>query len=114
MRAILLAVAMTAFAALADGPSRNIDLDRPGALDALRTGNPEHYDRLVVAVASEKALCKNQAIARLAATGPDPCRLRMLMTSYPAKSHLTVRLDDVLYAITLTLDRGDYQLIPAR
>jgi hypothetical protein len=113
MRAILLAAALAALGAYAETP-KNVDLDRPGALDALRSENPEHYDRLVVAIAQEKAICKSLELARAVADRQDPCRLRVLMTSFPPKSHFTMRLDDVLYAMTLTFDRGDYALVPAR
>ena len=114
MRAILLAAALAALGAHAETPKHNVDLDRPGAMDALRSENPDHYDRLVIAIAEEKAICKSLELARAVAGRPDPCRLRVLMTSFPPKSHFTMQLDDVLYAMTLTFDRGDYQLVPAR
>ena len=101
---LFLAAALPAVAA-----SERIDLDRPGALSALRGARPDHYAAVmqqVRHVASQS--CKvdvplyhagaNLNLDRL------PCHAMVVKTSWPAQTELQVPLEDRVYRITVYLD----------
>ena len=93
---------------------RYVNLDEPGALHELSVSNPAHYRQVMTAVSSEKAGCDQAWAHYKIASRTAACRSHLLMTSFPPKGHLTVRLDDVLYAITVTFDTAEYKISRAR
>ena len=118
MRTISMLVAVAAFAAnaqvLPDGP---VNLDKPGALEALQKDKPSHYRAVmqrVHAVGSETC----ESAARVYRTKPDEvtaaCRSRSLRTSFPAQTIERVRVDHTLYQITVYLDPTTYKLARAK
>jgi len=114
MRAFLVVASLAAFAAHGDGLDRYVDLDRPGALEALNASNPGHYRGVMQAVSSQKVACESRWSMLKIAKDTGPCSASLLLTSFPPKSHLTVPLDGTLYAITVRFDTRAYRLTPAR
>ena len=86
----------------AAGPTREVNLDRPGALDALSDSNPAHYARILVILrVSQMESCEHlpQVLktSEGLAIGDVRCDSFTLLTSYPPKRHMTFVLDDVRY-----------------
>jgi hypothetical protein len=101
---LFLAAALPAVAA-----SERIDLDRPGALSALRGARPDHYAAVmqqVRHVASQQ--CKVDVPLYHAGANLDldrlPCHAMVVKTSWPAQTELQVPLEDRVYRITVYLD----------
>lgn len=101
---LILAAALPAVAA-----SERIDLDRPGALSALRGARPDHYAAVmqqVRHVASQQ--CKVEVPLYHAGANLDldrlPCHAMVVKTSWPAQTELQVPLEDRVYRITVYLD----------
>lgn len=98
-------------------PPAYVDLDRPGALEAVERDQPGHYRRIteILSVASEMP-CHTEQFGRVVEAKYEArdgrCGL-MLMTSYPAKRLLTFTLDATRYATVVTM-REESRLVPAR
>ncbi len=100
--AAILAAAFSFAAATVATPTREINLDRPGALEALSDSNPAHYAKvLVILRVSQMESCEHvpQVLKTHEglAVGDVRCESFMLLTSYPPKRHMTFVLDDVRY-----------------
>jgi len=99
---LVAAFSLAASAALA-GPSRYVNLDRPGVLDALSESNPVHYAKiLVILEVAQMESCEHapQILKAKGGLALDDvrCDTFTLLTSYPAKRHMNFVLDDVRYA----------------
>ncbi|MGE5096613.1 MAG: hypothetical protein ACM3SO_15870 [Betaproteobacteria bacterium] len=112
MRAFLVAALFVSFGAAAQSPGP-VDLDRPGALEALQKDNPAHYQTVmerVKAVGGETC----ESAARIYRTQPEQrtaaCRSRQLRTSFPAQTRERIHVGDALYVITIYLDPKTYKL----
>ena len=110
---LFLAAALPALTAAAPashrGTGERIDLDRPGALAALRGARPDHYAAVmqqVRHVASQS--CKVEVPLYHAGTNLDldrlPCHAMIVKTSWPAQTELEVPLENRVYRITVYLD----------
>jgi hypothetical protein len=94
-----------------------VNLDRPGAFAALARENPEHFRRVadVLKIADELP-CHTEkfglTVAKLDARDAR-CGL-MLMTSYPAKRHLSFVLDQTRYVTVVTMRDLGMTLVPAQ
>ena len=98
LAALLLVMATTALA------GRTVDLDAPGALEALQKSNPGHFGKLQNLVA--RTMSRDEASVEriiLAAGGSAIHRGHLIRTSYPARAPLSFVLDDVRYVITVTV-----------
>ena len=110
---LFLAAALPALTAAAPttatAVAERIDLDRPGALSALRGARPDHYAAVmqqVRHVASQS--CKVDVPLYHAGANLDldrlPCHAMVVKTSWPAQTELQVPLEDRVYRITVYLD----------
>ncbi|HEX5044952.1 MAG TPA: hypothetical protein VFV75_18805 [Candidatus Polarisedimenticolaceae bacterium] len=104
MRGTLLIVAL-----LAGGTSavhgRFVNLDRPGAMDALKRENPEHYTAvrgILASVLRQPEPMVEQWI-RVTYKAEDVAYSPVLLATDPPKRTLSFRLDDVRYQTLLTL-----------
>jgi hypothetical protein len=115
VRNLIFVVLWAALAAQA-APAQIVDLDRPGALEALKTEKPQHYAKIIESMDEVQAVPhseKGQRDLRLEIQKPDPTR-RQIETSHPAKTRMTVSVDDVEYRITVVYLKNPATLTPAR
>ena len=111
MKARLLAVAVllslwTTGAGAGDGaPRRFIDLDKAGALEALQQSNFTHYEKvrqiLEGAARQPEANVSHWMLTTFSAQ--DVIYAPIVLTSFPAKRHLSFVLDDTRYDAVITL-----------
>src|SRR5258707_9785374 len=116
MRPLALVLLPCAASAYAATPARTVvDLDRPGAMDALEQANPEHFRRVsgVIDLASEMP-CFTPQFAKLSWAKFDAesagCGV-MLLTSYPAKRQLSFAIEETLYRSTVSI-KSTERLVP--
>ncbi len=116
MRTVLascLLLAAPAFAA----PVQSVDLNKPGALEALQVEHPDHYTQVMEHVrALESHVCTTPPKAIPVKPTPEQsaCEMRVISTSFPAKASLSLPVEDIVYRITVSLDPAGYRLRPAR
>jgi hypothetical protein len=97
-------------------PTRTINLDVPGALEAVAAANPAHYRKLVdiIRVSSEidcHAMLP-MLYTRFGARGS--CAFGgALMTSFPAKRHVRFQIDDTAYVTNVVIRSSPGKVIPA-
>ena len=76
-----------------------VDLNKPGALDRVERDNPRHYRQILAIIRTmQEKSCEE--VLRLYKASHDfgvSCSAHMLMTSWPAKRHLSVVIDGVRY-----------------
>jgi hypothetical protein len=117
MRAMLIMFTLAAFAANAGIPAKPVNLDKPGALEALEKENPDHF-RTVMERVRAVGVETCESAARLYRTQPEQrraaCRSRQLRTTFPAQTTERIRVDQSIYVITVFLDPSTYKIIPAR
>lgn len=109
-------MAVTPASAAPVTPTRTIDLDSPGAMQALEQSNPVHYEKVLKIVEGVIRQPDAKVSRWIAVTfnGRDVSYAPVVMTSYPPKRRLSFALDDTRYVtiVTLTNVRGD--VVPAR
>ena len=115
----LIGVAIIAFAACgwASPPKHFVDLDRPGALDAIERDNPEHYRKIVeILRISQAEPCETLPMILKAQFDADitGCKTFLLMTSEPPKRHVSFTLGDTDYATNAVQTKLGGHLIPAK
>jgi hypothetical protein len=101
MRTVLVASAFL-FSSLALA----IDLDQPGAMEALARENPAHYAK-VEKILSEAPYRPFASVARWIRTefnARDVNTSNLLKTSYPAQARLSFVLDDQPYSKVIRID----------
>ncbi len=102
--ALLLLASFAAFGArTASVTMRLVDLDKPGALEALKRDRPQDYSRVLRAADEVQAVpieSRGQHGLFLDEEKPDPTR-RRIETSDPAKTKITVPAGNVLYSLTV-------------
>jgi hypothetical protein len=114
---ILLVVVLLAVSAVQAATSpRTVDLDKPGALEALKQSRPDHYAKVV------ESMDKAQAVP-YSSNGQHDLRLEVpkagttgnqIETSHPAKTRITIPVDDLKYRITVVYTKHPATLIPAK
>jgi len=113
----LIAVILWAALAVHAAPQpQTVDLDKPGALEALKTNKPEHYAKVVESMEKVQAVpisANGQQDLRLEVQKPDPTR-RQIETSHPAKTRMTIPVDDTQYRITVTYTKNPATIVPAK
>ena len=91
-----------------------INLDQPGVLDELKLQHPQRYQAVSALLrASERAPCQGSEIELLKTRfniRDLECGM-MVLTSYPARRHVTFELDRVSYEATVVL-KGDDRVQP--
>jgi hypothetical protein len=119
MRKILVA-ALAAFLtpAFAAGPSKLVDLDRPGAMESLATENPGHHRRALDLIrVAETVPCKlvpPRTIEAKMDAEKFSCAPTILMTSFPPKRRVAFTLDDTRYQTIVTITDAGARLMPAK
>ena len=92
-----------------------LDLDRPGAMDALARDNPAHYAK-VEKILSEAPYRPSSSIARWMRTefnARDVGMSNLLKTSLPAQARLSFVLDDRHYTKVVRID-APARVMPAK
>jgi hypothetical protein len=116
VRNFFIVMLWAALAVQAATPSRAMDLDKPGALEALKKDRPDHYSKVVESMDKVQAVpysSKGQHDLRLEVQKPDPTR-RQIETSNPAKTRITIPVGDVEYRITVLYTKHPATLNPAK
>lgn len=92
-----------------------VDLDRPGALEALKHGNPAHYAKVAEAMdrVQEVPHEANPRQPVFDPGAPDFTR-RDIRTSFPAQTTIAVPVEDTLYQVTVRYVKHPAKLEPAR
>ena len=97
----------------AGGP---IDLGRPGVLDQLKQERPAHYLAVTrILQVAEKTPCKDGELQILKVqydVRDWKCNF-LVLTSYPAKRHVSFDLEGTKYVATVTLKDADGKIRPA-
>lgn len=94
----------------------SIDLDQPGALQALQQSNPAHYEK-VRKIMDGVLRQPEAAVPRWIQTtfaAENVSYAPIVLTSHPPKRRLSFALDDTRYEVVLTLTNVRGQIIPAR
>jgi hypothetical protein len=88
-------------------PRRFVDLDRPGALEALRRSNPTHFEKVrqIVSGVGQQPDASVAGWMRASFDARDVTYAPIEMTSYPPKRRLAFALDDTRYSIVVTVMR---------
>ena len=99
---ILLAVLAVFFA----GPALAIDLDRPGALEALARENPAHFAKVekILSEAPQRPFASVRGWMRTEFDARDVDTSYLVKTSYPAQARLTFTLDERQYTKVIRID----------
>ena len=95
--------ALFAHAQIPFQPPLIVDLDKPGALEQLKSERPEHYAKVMKQLETIQTAPKGefrQHNLRFSPDSPD-LTMRSVQTSDPAKTRVTVAVERVLYNITL-------------
>jgi hypothetical protein len=103
-------------AAVAIAAVNSVNLDAPGALEALKRDRPEHYEKVFEAMDRVQAVPyseKGVHDLRLDVLKPDPTR-REIETSFPAKTRLTVPVEGTNYLITVLYVKNPARTMPAK
>jgi hypothetical protein len=120
MRGFLSAPALLAFIALtgasaADGPARSIDLDRPGAMEALARDNPVHHAKIerIIAGVLQRPEREVPRWLQTSFAASDVSFAPVILTSDPPKRRLSFALDGTRYLTLLTLSHVKGTIVPA-
>ena len=109
MKVLVAAVLLVASAAFADAPQpwRAIDLDRPGALAALKQDNPAHFAKVerIIAAAPRRAFASIPGWMRTEFNAKDVDTSVFLQTRYPALARMTFTLDAQQYTKVIRIDQ---------
>jgi hypothetical protein len=100
----------------ADVASRAVDLDPPGALEALKQDKPEHYAKVLEMMEKIQAVPyapSGQMDLRREVQTPDVTR-QTIETSRPAKTRLKVLVDDTEYRITVVYTKNPATVTPVK
>jgi hypothetical protein len=113
--AVIAAVATLALLGSAEARGTEVDLDKPGAMEALERDRPEHYTKVVEAISKAQTIhVEPIPTAQHAGSSIDDPRrkgLSYILPSNPAKSRVGVTVDGVNYRVTahLTKDPGKFE-----
>jgi len=113
--AVIAAVATLALLGTAEARGPEVDLDKPGAMEALQRDRPDHYSKVVEAISKAQTIHVDPrpTTQHAGASTDDPRRkgLSYILPSNPAKSRVGVTVDRVSYRVTahLTKDPGKFE-----
>ncbi len=115
--AAALAMIWTAVAVAGDPTSRrSINLNEPGALEALQRSNPAHYEK-VSKIMEGISQRPDTAVPRWIQTNFDARNVSyapILLTSDPPKRRLSFALDNTHYEAVVTLTNVRAEIVPLR
>ncbi|MBI4524661.1 MAG: hypothetical protein HY695_12720 [Deltaproteobacteria bacterium] len=97
-------------------PGRTINLNQPGALEALQQSNPKHYEK-VRRILEGLFQQPDAAVPRWIQTNFDARNVSyapILLTSDPPKRRLSFALDDTRYEAVVTLTNLRGEIIPLK
>ena len=116
MRAIAIAFVLATLGTQAAAEERYVDLNRPGALDAIARDNPAHYRQIleITRVASEVSCETALKMLPVPAASRLECVAIALMTSDPPKRRVNFELDSIRYRMVVTLKTQPGELIPLK
>jgi hypothetical protein len=119
-RVVVAAVLVSLWASTATAgdvaPPRFIDLDRSGALEALRQSNPAHYEKVrkIIDGVITQPDARVPGWMRATFDARDVSYAPIVMTSHPPKRRLSFALDDVRYETVVTLTNVRGEIVPLR
>ena len=95
-------------------PPDTIDLDKPGVLEQLRLSHPQQYQAVMAVLrASERMPCRGSELQALRVRFDIrdlECNL-IVLSSWPAKRHVSFEFDGASYAATVVLkDSEDFEV----
>src|SRR5690242_3600762 len=107
--AALASIATAAFA------TASVNLDAPGALEALKKDRPSHYEKVIEAMDRVQAVpyTKN-GVHDLLAKPDGQHTERDIETSFPAKTRLKVPVEDTDYLITVVFVKNPATNVPVK
>jgi hypothetical protein len=113
--ALLLLFGSTVLAA-AEPPSRAVDLDEPGTLEALAHSNPTHYAKIhqILAGVLHQPDAAVPRWMRAAFDARDVRYVPIVLTSHPPKRRLAFALDATRYEVTVVLTNVRGDIVPAQ
>jgi len=111
---IAFSVQATAFEVPASTPG--VDLDQPGALDALKRDKPAAYDQVMKKVDEVQAAPRGlEGLRNLGfAPGRPGENGRLIAPMDPAKARVALFVDGEVYRITIRYTKDPAQMVPAR
>ena len=94
---------------------QTVDLDKPGALEALQQSNPTHFDKVcqIMSGVARQPDVKVPGWMLANFNARDVSYAPIEMTSFPPKRRLSFALDNTRYMVVVTLTR-DGKVIPLR
>jgi hypothetical protein len=101
----------------ADGrPRHTVDLDAPGALEALRRSNPGHFEatRRILEGVLQRSDAEVRRWLQVSFGARDVSYAPVVLTSHPPKRRLSFALDDTRYETVLTLTNVRGEIVPLR
>ena len=117
MSRILIAVLLLFTGSAADARPIEVDLDRPGALEALEKERPEHHKRVMEEISKAQAIHVDEkpSIQKADVVLRDP-RFKgasTVLPSNPAKKRLAIPVDEVVYRVTahMTENPGKFEKV---
>jgi hypothetical protein len=117
-RALLLALALYATAPRAAevNSSQAVNLDTPGAMDALARDNPAHSAKIrqIMDGLQERRDVEVPAWIRTSFDAQEVLYTPMVRTSYPPKKRLSFTLDGIHYSATITLKNTPPVRVPVK
>lgn len=109
MSRLLLAPLILSATFAADALAAAVDLDKPGALEALERENPGHYREVMreVARAQEIRIDREPSLRKAETLYVEPRKRESmtLLTTHPAKKRLTLFLGGIEYRVTAHMTR---------
>jgi len=92
-----------------------IDLDRPGALEALQRSNPAHYAKVrqIMDGVVRRSDAEVRRWMQASFNAHDVTYAPIVLTSHPPKRHLSFALDTTRYEAIVTLTNVRGEIIPA-
>ena len=113
------AVALVVIAAFStEAVALDVNLDPPGALEALKRDKPFHYAKVMEAISKAQTLqvdpVPSVQNANLAPNDPRLKGATAVLPSDPAKKRLAVRVGDVTYRVTAHLTEHPGQVEKAK
>ena len=116
MRLLFIAVclATSGFALAAGDGTRSINLDAPGALEALARDNPAHFQKVQVILDQAARLPMDEVVRtiRTRFDGRDVEMSPFIRTVYPARTSLSFVLDGTQYRKSILLSEPVFTRVP--
>ena len=106
------------YAVQAHATYRYVDIGDSRALDAIQAANPAQYEKVIgiLQKVATSVSCETLPQMLKVQYGAEQfqCAGYVILTSYPAKRHLSFKLDEVFFAGNVALTGGPGKFIPAQ